>query len=110
MDAAEAWLRANDPNYLKHKQGWKHLARMNHKGALDYNSPFEEIALSPVTGIDPEDGKSCPSDLENVIHTSAVMGFDYQREYEKKPDRKKDRHKGSRAAYMREYRARRKSA
>ena len=38
MDAAEAWLWANDPDYPLSRQGWKHL---NDEG--EYETPPEEI-------------------------------------------------------------------
>lgn len=95
-DAAERWLSANDPSYLKYRQGWKHLTRLR-KGSLDYQAPFGDLAVGGALNV------------ESAWHEAGVPWFDFREEYEKKPSRKRDRHKGSRASYMREYRARRKA-
>lgn len=115
LDKAENWLQANDPNYLKARQGWKHLTRLDRKCNLQSQKPYEEIPVAQVADDDDEAfedeyGRSFENPLEAAIEQHGVLWFDYEAEREKKPHRKKDRHKGSRAAYMREYRARKKAA
>jgi len=103
LDPAEEWLRENDPEYLAARQAFKHA-----RGS-SYGSPFEEIPVATAEEVVTAGAKDQLAPEDQYDADREVV---YEVERDKLSHRRKDRHKGprDRAAYMREYRARQKSA
>lgn len=106
FDEAEAWLQQNDPSYLASRQGWKQLT-----GRGTYVRPQEE---SPEATADDVVLLGALDQRDPDGHYDPDREIEYQREYDRirdqQPHRKRDRHKSSRARYMREYRARKRAS